>query len=76
MLESRRARALIAPRSQRSIRTLPQGVALVLAGDPSWKPPVICGAIPTTASTEDRRDIITHWLEAGLVMPSSITPSR
>ncbi|MEQ1694506.1 MAG: hypothetical protein ABL901_01580 [Hyphomicrobiaceae bacterium] len=76
MLESHRARAKIAPRSQRSIRTLPYGVALVLAGDPPWKPPVICGAIPTTASTEDRREIVTRWLEAGLVMPLSIMPSR
>ncbi len=76
MLESHRARAKIAPRSQRSIRTLPYGVALVLAGDPPWKPPVICGFIPTNASTRERQDIVTHWLEAGLVMPMSATPSR
>ncbi len=51
MLEHHRARAKTVPRCQRSIPTLPHGIALVLAGDPPWKPPNICGLIPATASS-------------------------
>ena len=76
MLERHRARALLALRYQRSVRTLPNGVLLVLANDPPWKPPVICGFIPVGSSTEEREKIVTRWLEAGFVMPLSTTPSR
>ncbi|MEQ1696572.1 MAG: hypothetical protein ABL901_12090 [Hyphomicrobiaceae bacterium] len=71
MLEVHRARALIAPRSQRSIRTLPQGVALVLAGEPSWKPPTICELIPATASPVEQERAVTAWIESGIVEPQA-----
>jgi hypothetical protein len=67
MLEFHRLRAKIAPRSQRSIRTLPYGVALVLAGDPPWKPPTFCGLIPATASPVEHERVVTAWLESGIV---------
>jgi hypothetical protein len=76
MLDHHRARARMALRTQRSVRALPHGIALVLAGDPPWKPPVICGFIPINASTQEREDIVTRWLEAGLVTPWSTPPSR
>lgn len=76
MLEHHRARAKTVPRCQRSIRTLPHGIALDLAGDPPWKPPIICEVIPTCASTQERQAIVTRWLDEGLVTALTTTPSR